>query len=157
MDSGSRASGPAITESMSAASRTVRVMGPLCDRAFQRSACGHMGTRPSEGLSPKIPHRADGMRIDPEPSEPWATGPSPAATAEPAPPDDAPDVRRRFHGLAQGGPSRLSHMSLYPKCEVLVFPSRIPPDARSLEAATPSSAGTLFSKNFEPMVVRMPA
>src|SRR5215475_13438819 len=112
MDSGSRASGPAMTESITAASRTVRVMGPLWDRAFQRSADGHIGTRPSEGLSPKMPQRADGMRMDPAPSEPWPSGPKPAATAAPAPPEDAPEVRCRFHGLAQGGPSRLSHMSL---------------------------------------------
>ena len=55
---------------------------------------------------------AIGMRMEPAPSEPWASGPSPAATAEPAPPEEAPEVRSRFHGLAHGGPSRLSHMSL---------------------------------------------
>src|SRR5262249_907112 len=115
------ASGPAMSPSMSAASRTVRAMGPMCVRAFHRSADGHAGMRPSEGFSPKMPQRADGMRIDPEPSEPWASGPSPAATPPPAPPadaraagggEDAREVRPRFHGLAQGGPSRLSHMSL---------------------------------------------
>ena len=59
-----------------------------------------------------MPQRAAGMRIEPAPSEPCATGPSPAATAAPAPPDEAPEVRSRFQGLRQGGPSRLSHMSL---------------------------------------------
>ena len=90
----------------------MRVIGPLWERAFQRSALGQYGTRPSEGFIPKMPQSADGMRIEPEPSEPWATGPSPAATAEPAPPEDAPEVRSRFHGFLQGGPIRLSHMSL---------------------------------------------
>ena len=52
------------------------------------------------------------MRIEPEPSEPWATGPRPAATADPAPPEEAPEVRARFHGFLHGGPIRLSHMSL---------------------------------------------
>src|SRR5262245_42927265 len=101
-----------MTDSIRAASRTVRVIGPLCDRAFQRSADGQAGTRPSEGLSPKMPQRADGMRIDPDPSDPWASGPSPAATADPAPPEEAPEVRARFQGFLQGGPIRLSHMSL---------------------------------------------
>jgi Asp-tRNA(Asn)/Glu-tRNA(Gln) amidotransferase A subunit family amidase len=40
MESGSRASGPARTCSRIAASRTVRVIGPLCERAPQRSALG---------------------------------------------------------------------------------------------------------------------
>jgi hypothetical protein len=59
-----------------------------------------------------MPQSADGMRIEPEPSEPWASGPRPAATADPAPPDEAPDVRVRFQGFLHGGPIRLSHMSL---------------------------------------------
>src|SRR5437588_12556996 len=100
-----------MAPSRSAASRTVRVIGPLWAMAAQLSL-GTCGTSPSVGLSPTIPHRDDGMRIEPAPSEPWAMGPSPAATAEPAPPDEAPEVRSWFQGLAQGGPSRLSHMSL---------------------------------------------
>ena len=55
------------------------------------------------------------IRLNIRPVAP-ATGkevaPAVAVPAEPAPPEDAPEVRRRFHGLAQGGPSRLSHMSL---------------------------------------------
>src|SRR5579864_5469476 len=97
------------------------------------------------------------MRIDPAPSDPCASGPSPAATAAPAPPDEPPEVRSSFHGFRHGGPIRLSLMSLCPKCGVLVFPRRTPPDALRREATTPSSAGTLCSKNFDPNVVRMPA
>ena len=97
------------------------------------------------------------MRIEPAPSEPWATGPSPAATAAAAPPEDPPDVRSSFQGFRHGGPIRLSHMSLWPKCGVLVFPSSTPPDPFMRAATTPSSSGTLRSKNLEPYVVRMPA
>src|ERR671926_1484819 len=129
MDVGSRGSGPAITPSSRAASATVRVIGPLCDRAAQMSAFGQYGTRPNDGFKPKTPQSAAGIRIDPAPSEPCARGPSPAATAAAAPPLEAPEVRSSFHGLRHGGPMRLSHMSLYPQWGVLVLPSTIPPAA----------------------------
>lgn len=95
--------------------------------------------------------------MDPAPSEPWASGPSPAAVAAPAPPDEAPDVRSSFQGLRQGGPMRLSQLSLWPKFGVLVFPSSTAPVALSLAATAPSSAGTFCSNHFEPKVVRTPA
>src|SRR6516162_7944961 len=66
--------------------------------------------------------------MEPAPSEPWATGPSPAATAAPAPPAEAPDVRSSFHGFRHGGPSKLSHLSLYPKCGAFGLPRRSPHD-----------------------------
>src|SRR5688572_31990475 len=72
MLSGSRASGPASAPSSSAASATVRAIGPLWPRAAQMSIVGHSGTRPSEGLNPNTPQNAAGIRIEPAPSEPWA-------------------------------------------------------------------------------------
>ena len=111
MLSGSRESGPARTESSSAASATVRAMGPLWARAAQMSAVGQNGTRPSEGLKPNTPQKAAGIRIEPAPSEPWAMGPRPAATADAAPPLDPPEVRSSRHGFRQGGPIRLSDVS----------------------------------------------
>src|SRR3972149_5363735 len=56
-----------------------------------------------------MPQRAEGIRIEPEPSEPWAGGPSPAAAAAPAPPEagrggEGPEPpRRRRAGSARGG------------------------------------------------------
>ena len=63
---------------------------------------GHIGTRPYEGFSPKMPQNPLGMRIDPAPSDPWWSGPSPGvpgvtgdagqrAVAEPLP----AELRRR--------------------------------------------------------------
>jgi len=57
------------------------------------------GMRPSEGLRPDRPHTAEGMRIDPPPSEPVQRGTIPAATAALAPPEDPPALRSSFHGL----------------------------------------------------------
>jgi hypothetical protein len=48
----SRSSGPAMTSSISAASRTVRAMGPVCENVSQPGKPGNCGTRPNEGLSP---------------------------------------------------------------------------------------------------------
>jgi hypothetical protein len=44
------------------------------------------------------------MRIDPPPSEPWASGTMPAATAAPAPPLEPPALWERFQGLRVGAP-----------------------------------------------------
>ncbi len=41
--------------------------------------------------------------MDPPPSEPCATGTSPAATAAAAPPDEPPAIRVRSHGVTAGG------------------------------------------------------
>src|SRR3977135_1373719 len=106
-----------------AASRTVRDSGPLCERAAQKSWLGQYGTRPKDGLKPKTPHRAAGMRIEPAPSEPCATGPIPAATPAAAPPLEPPGVQSSFHGLQVAGMSRLSLMLLWPKLGVFVLPN----------------------------------
>ncbi len=53
-----------------AASATVRAIGPLTDSPCHASSCGPIGTRSRWGFTPKRPHQADGMRIEPRPSDP---------------------------------------------------------------------------------------
>ena len=65
---------------------------------------GPSGRRARVGLMPTSPQQEAGMRTEPPPSEPWAIGTIPAATAEPEPPDDPPLVCLRFHGLRVGSP-----------------------------------------------------
>ena len=60
-------------------------------------------TRPRLGFSPTSPQQLAGIRIDPPPSEPCATGTSPAATAAAAPPLEPPAIRSRSHGVRAGG------------------------------------------------------
>jgi hypothetical protein len=55
--------------------------------------------RPRVGFNPTRPLHDDGMRMDPPPSLPWASGASPAATAAPAPPEEPPQVRAGSQGL----------------------------------------------------------
>src|SRR3954454_8667779 len=55
--------------------------------------------RPRCGWSPTSPQHAAGIRVEPPPSLPWATGTRPAATAAPDPPLEPPGVRAGSHGL----------------------------------------------------------
>src|SRR5688572_17047897 len=88
---------------------------------------GHMGTRPYVGLKPKMPQKADGIRMEPAPSEPCASGPSPAATAAPAPALEPPVVISVFQGLRVLPVSGLSLRAFHPNSGVVVLPSMTPP------------------------------
>src|SRR4051794_12640889 len=93
-------SGPMTTSRARATSRTRRPMIPFEDRSAQSGGREPpAGTRPSEGLNPASPHTADGMRIDPPPSDPVASGTMPAATAAALPPDEPPADLDGSHGL----------------------------------------------------------
>ena len=83
-------------------SRTVRLSTPLVASAAPSTPYGPGETRPREGLRPTRPQAAAGMRSEPPPSLPWATGTIPAATAAAAPPLEPPAVRLRSHGLRAG-------------------------------------------------------
>src|SRR2546421_12882946 len=93
-------SGP-TTASRANATSVVRIaMGPRVDRWCQSGGCGPPdATRPSDGFMPDRPHADDGMRMEPPPSEPVASGTMPAAMAAAEPPDDPPGERVVSHGL----------------------------------------------------------
>src|SRR5262247_2617126 len=99
--------------------------------------------RPYVALSPKTPQNAAGLRMEPPPSVPTASGARPAATAAPAPPDDPPGVRSRFHGLRVRPKIRLSVMPTQPSVGVLVLPTMMAPAAFMRATAGASSPGTL--------------
>src|SRR2546422_519435 len=89
-----------MTSSTSAASGPVRGRAPRWD-----PGASPLGTpRPPgrgryEGLKPYTPQNAAGMRIEPPPSVPSASGPQPLATPTAAPPLEPPGVSAGFHGL----------------------------------------------------------
>ena len=89
-------------------------------------------TRPRDGLIPKSPQHEAGMRIEPPPSLPWATGTSPAATAEAAPPLEPPGVRDVSHGLRQSPFSSDSVIAIVPNSGVFVLPMITKPASRIL-------------------------
>src|SRR5690349_20604713 len=92
-----------MTSSSRAASSTDRAIGPLVDRPNRSGTTGPWEIRPRVGLIPNRPHTLLGMRMEPPPSLPWATGASPDATAAAAPPLDPPADLARSHGVRAGG------------------------------------------------------
>src|SRR3954467_5465860 len=115
---------------MSAASPTVRVIGPTC-ATVPNGESGQAGTRPNDALMPNRPVKLHGMRIEPPPSVPTASGPMPAATAAAAPPEDPPGVFAGFHGLRVIPVSGLSVTPFQPNSGVVVLPSSTAPFSRS--------------------------
>src|ERR1039458_3765938 len=86
----SRASGPAMSAYARAQSRTDAAIGPTCATLQQSGAAPNSLTRPNVALMPTRPQNAEGMRIDPPPSAPIATGTRPEATAVAGPLDEPP-------------------------------------------------------------------
>src|SRR5262245_18551764 len=77
-----------------------RASGPRVDSSGQPGGWAPPpGTRPSDGLCPESPFTEHGIRIDPPPSDPVASGTRPPATAAAEPPDDPPAERAADHGL----------------------------------------------------------
>src|SRR5438445_13073444 len=116
-----------------------------------------LGTRPKVGFSPTSPQKLAGMRIDPAPSEPSASGASPAATAAAPPPVDPPGVSVRSHGLRDSPNSGLSVEPRQANSGKLVRPTKIAPAARRPATLGVSSVGTNSASRREPDVVRLPA
>src|SRR6516225_10727927 len=99
---GSPGPGPAVQSSIRAESRTLRLTTCPADRPPHPSpASGAIDTRPRDGFSPKRPHCAAGMRIEPPPSVACATGRMPAETAAAEPPEEPRGEYARFQGLRQ--------------------------------------------------------
>ncbi len=103
-----------------------------------------------------MPQKAEGMRIDPAPSEPCWSGPRPAAAAAPAPALEPPVVIAVFHGLRVLPVSGLSPMPFQPNSGVVVLPSITPPAARRRGTNGASTSGTRAAKMCDPDIVRMP-
>jgi hypothetical protein len=75
------------------------------ERDTERGAEEAIGTypawerRPSVGLKPTTPHSAAGIRTDPPPSTPSATGQSPAQTTAADPLDEPPATLPTLYGF----------------------------------------------------------
>src|SRR3954469_14124746 len=131
-------------------------MGPTC-ATVPNGESGHAGTRPNDGLMPNKPVKLHGMRMEPPPSVPTASGPMPAATAATAPPEEPPGVFFGFHGLRVMPVSGLSVTPFQPNSGVVVLPSSTAPCSRSLAVAGASSFhGPFASTVFEPRSVGQP-
>src|ERR1700721_2343973 len=96
---------------------------------------GAAETRPGPGLRPPTPQQAAGIRIEPPPSLPCATGTIPDATAAAAPPEEPPGVLSKSHGLRVGPKIRASETGRIPYSGSVVVPTITKP-ARFRRATT---------------------
>src|SRR4051794_11220431 len=128
-----------MTSSSSAASVTVRAIGPAWE-TVPNALGGHSGTRPKVGLSPGNPLKPHGMRIEPAPSLPSASGTRPAASAAALPPLEPPGVMAGSHGLRVMPYSGLSVTPFQPNSGDVVWPTSTAPLRRSAATAEPSSS-----------------
>src|SRR3989441_2113754 len=142
---------------MRAASRTVRASGQTWATSSFPPAAGYIGTRPKVGFRPTRPQKLAGMRIEPAPSEPSASGANPAATAAAPPPVDPPGVRVRSHGLRDSPNNGLSVEPRQANSGRLVRPTKIGPAGRRPATLGASSGATNSANRREPKVVRSPA
>ncbi len=154
---GSPRAGPRITCSSSFASSTPGASGP-CVETSSQDGIGRLPISPAVGLRPVSPQNAAGVRIDPPPSVPVASGTSPAARAAPEPPDEPPGDHSRPQGLRVGPNTSLSVHPWNANSGMLVLPSTIAPAAiiRSTVISL-RSAGGRSSIVREPKFVTFPA
>src|SRR5687768_14489132 len=131
-------------------------MGPTC-ATVPKGDSGQAGTRPNDGLMPNSPVNEHGMRIEPPPSVPTASGAMPAATAAAAPPEEPPGVLAVFQGLRVMPVSGLSQTPFQPNSGVVVLPTSTAPCSRRRAVAGASSFhGPLASTAREPRSVGQP-
>src|SRR5262249_3544421 len=135
--------------SRSAASATLRAIGPTCD-SVGAAVVGQTGTRPYWGLMPARPVKLHGMRIEPPPSVPIASGVMPAATEAAAPALEPPGVLPGFHGVRVMPVSGQSPTALQPNSLVVVLPITIAPAFFMRSTAGASAAATLSAMVREP-------
>src|SRR5471032_1760698 len=134
--------GPAITLKSSAASATVRAIGPSTPSVDQPFKSGALGTRPGEGRSPTTLFHAAGLRSDPPMSLPQAKGFMPQASDAAAPPLLPPADFDRSHGLRVTPKTSLNVCEPAPNSGVFDLPIMSAPALAQRRAISASCCGT---------------
>ena len=130
---------PTVTSRTAAVSRLVLAIGPLTvNKPLPGGNGPPLGIRPCEVFMPVNPHNAAGIRIEPPPSDPVASGTRPAASAAAVPPDDPPGVWARLQGLRVIPKGTLSVLPRCPNSGVFVFPTTTQPAAFNLRTSSES-------------------
>ena len=150
-DCGSRASGPRVSPKTARASATERVSGPACD-SVSFTVPGQTGIAPSVGLNPTTPQNDAGMRIEPPPSVPIATGTAPDATVAAEPALEPPEFLAGSHGLRVTPVRGEIPVPFQPNSGVVAFPITTAPAAVSratIGAETGAGSSELVSDPFQ--------
>ena len=130
----------ACTLSRSAASATVRPIGPDTDNGLHVDAPVY--TRPGDGRKPTTLQNAAGFRRLPPVSLPSAIGIIPAASATAAPPLLPPQLFPVSYGFRVGPKIVLNVCEPAPNSGVFVLPNVIAPAARMRRTIGASRVGT---------------
>ena len=143
--------------SIRAESSTVRVIGPTVSIVQLRGNTPFRLTLPNVGFSPTIPHKAEGILIEPPVSVPREAIHCPAATDEADPPLEPPVIRSVSHGF-RAGPS-WGLILVAPKANSCIcsFPTTIAPASFSLLTTIASFLGTRLRYILDPTAVVIPA
>src|SRR5699024_9448743 len=118
---------PAMASRMIAASRALRVIGPMWSRLGARPKMPCLDTRPHVGLRPVTPLAADGRRIDPPVAEPREPKDRPAAVATADPLEDTPDrvaVAQGLTGVGRSGGGPVNAPSVRRSLPRITAPAR---------------------------------
>src|SRR5262245_60330157 len=142
--------------SISAVSRTVRVIGPSGPFDHDSGIAPGRLTRPYVALRPTMPQHAAGRRTEPPVSLPSAPRQSPLATAAPDPLDDPPDTWPVCHGLSTSPWCGLSPNGPIASSVMLSLPSVMAPAATRRADAVQSCSATKYSRVFVPHEVGQP-
>jgi len=130
--------------------------GP-CVETSSHDGIGRRPINPAVGFRPARPQNAAGVRIEPPPSVPVASGTRPAASAAPDPPDEPPGDHSSPHGFRVGPKTSLSVHPWNANSGMFVLPRTIAPAAtiRSTVISLRSAAGR-SSIVREPKFVTLP-
>src|SRR5258708_4857293 len=119
-----------MTEAASAASATLRVIGPICGSCQKAGGYEGRGLARKVGLPPTPPQNAEERGTDPAASVPMPTIPRPDAVAAAAPPLLPPACRSGSSGVVVTPFSGLSVSPFQANSGVVVLPRKTAPDVR---------------------------
>src|SRR5262249_42305853 len=108
-------SGPVMAFRTSIVSSTERVIGPSLSSDQQSVIAPVRGTRPNVGRSPVMPHRIDGLVMDPSVSDPMEKPTRPAAVAAPGPAEEPEEPSSSNQGFIVWPPNQMSLSASAPR------------------------------------------
>src|SRR5699024_10134898 len=138
---GALGSGPAITDSSSARSLTLRAIGPCTLIRSHGLVNGHVGPRPGAGRSPTMLQNEAGVRSQPPKSLASASGTMPLATAAEDPPLEPPAERVVSYGLSVVPKTGLKVCEPAANSGTLVLPTMTAPAERTRSTISSSRGG----------------
>src|SRR5256885_5277893 len=142
---------------MSAASATVRVIGPRWSMVNSIGNAPVYGTRPWVGLWPTVPHQELGIRTEPPWSPPTARSTSPVATSAALPLEEPPVVRFVSQGFRTGPVAEVWLAPEKHRSSQTALPVMVAPAASRRGTTGAARLGREPPPGCEPVIIGTPA